>query len=50
MENNHPLNSGQTGIQQGEILNRVNQTYEKIAKDVKNMITENKQENEETLS
>ena len=40
---NQPPNSNETV--QDEIMNRVNQTFDKISQDVKNMINDNNQQN-----
>jgi hypothetical protein len=42
MENNKDYNQG-NGLEQDDIMNRVNQTFDKIAQDVREMIEENKQ-------
>jgi hypothetical protein len=44
-ENNQNLNYNENETVQDEIMNRVNQTFDKISEDVKSMISENKHNN-----
>jgi hypothetical protein len=47
---NNDQNNQNNETNQDEIMNRVNQTFDKIAQDVKNMIKNNDQENNDQYS
>lgn len=50
MEKNNINESQNPGVNQEEIMNRVNQTFDKLSQDIKDMITQNDPESNNQFS
>lgn len=50
MEKNNINESHYPGVNQEEIMNRVNQTFDKLSQDIKDMITQNDPESNNQFS